>query len=214
MRIGQNNLYFTQYTGLGAKSNILSENLTIESAEMSDEKSETSPAFYSTRINNNIMAQLGAGTNTQTDGNLFSKEKYGTAENSEDINSEDLEDSKKIDNKMKTINKLLEKLGINGKVTACSVETVPQNYTTYYIETEGSAKNIAVLELENGELMFAETDLNEKNLSFLFGEARASLGLNSGKLSVEALKKAFAEFFGTEELRDFILEFSGMKRNP
>lgn len=108
---------------------------------------------------------------------------------------------------MEKMNNLLKKLGIDGEVANMTSETVPQNYSMYYIECKGDLKNMLVIEFENEELSFIETDQSSDKLFDTYDRVRTSLGMDNGKLSVEQLKKVFADYFNVDELKDFIWGF-------
>lgn len=207
MRIEQNNQYFIQYTGLGAKSKSISKkdavpNFLGDLAIESDEKLECSPLSQFKMANNNITPQLGVSANKQITDDELSVE-----------NDDGLASMAILDEKRAVMNNLLKKLGIDGQVNTISMETVPQDYTMYYIETnESDAKNILVIEFENGELGFIETDQDKDTLFYSYHRARTSLGMDNGKLSVDKLKEIFAKYFEVDELKDFILEFSGSEK--
>jgi len=213
MRIETNNFCFNQYAGLGATSKAFSNSLPAQTDEKENKSSNNLPAFNFTRIESNTI-NLKNSIDTKFIGKGLSTDYLDVLDN-EDTAAIDAAFFKSVEEdnaKIEEMNNLLKKMGINGKVAEYSRQMVPQNYASYYIETEGDAKNLFILELENGELIFTETNQSRERLYDLFIEAQTSLGLNE-KLSIKMLKEAFAKFFNVPELKDFILEFSGMKRD-
>lgn len=196
MRIEQNNQYLTLYGNTQKKTENTSKNaqtfyesIPEETAtETVNDKSTLSPLYAYTKFNNL--------TPTETD-------------DTENIDTE-ISDT---DAKWEAMDNLLKKLGINGKVSEMNVQTVPQNLSMYYIETEDDSKNMLILEFENGELLFTETDKNSKDLFYDYEINRTFLGLADDKLSVDELKKIFAKYFNVNELKDLILEFSDSKKD-
>lgn len=206
MRIDGYNQNFIKYTVLGAKSRLLPKKNTIQDfsrnlSTESNEKLGSSPLLQFKMFNNNIISQLGTGINTQP-------AKTENDNDIETIEAMDTQFAEELNAKRKSMNALLKKMGINGEVSEISKETVPQNYTMYYIETKDDIKNMLTIEFENGELMFIETEENRKDLFYAYEKARTSLGLDKGKLGVDELKKIFAKYFNVDELKDFILELS------
>ncbi len=214
MRIETNNFYFNQYAGLGATSKAFSNSLPEQTDEKESETQKTSPVFNFTRVESGSM-NFRTELNTKYIGKGLSTDYLKVLENKEDTDAIDtafFKKDKEDNERMEEMNTLLKKMGIDGKVAEYSRQMIPQNYASYYIETEGDAENLFILELENGELMFTETNQSREQLYDLFSEAQTALGLNE-KLSIKMLKEAFAKFFDIPELKDFILEFSGMKRD-
>ena len=117
--------------------------------------------------------------------------------------------NKKIDD----ANDLLKKLGIKGQVTHSSMQLVPQNYTMHYIEmTDKSKQNIIVVELENGEFVFAETPLDGKTFFDSF-EKFSNNEKYYNKLNIDEFKKMFAEFCGVEKMKNLFDEFMDSYKN-
>ncbi|HHX62160.1 MAG TPA: hypothetical protein GX707_15840 [Epulopiscium sp.] len=213
MRIENNRQYFAQNTGLGTKLKINTEKDvaqiysrdTVIKPNVKNDSLESSPLRHFTRANNNML-KLGGESKIHTIGNEL------VVENDDDMETN--ADLEIINAKRTKMNNLLQKMGVKGQLTAVSHETVPQNYTTYYVEAEGDAKNLFIIELENGEFIFTETNHDDRTLTKSFGESRYSLiGIDEGKLSVDELKKAFASFFDIDQLKDFSLEFLGSDIN-
>lgn len=213
MRIEQSNQYFTQNTGLGAKPKSLSEKYDVQifsgnaAGESDGKTNEKSGSFRPSHFTK--VLQLGVGANVQAVSNRLS------VEDDEDIEAVALAEQKVLAAKKEAMNDLLKKLGINGEITSWGMQTVPNNYTTYYVETEGNAKNLFILELENGETLFTETerDVKSRDSAQEFAELHRELfGMGKGepmKLSINELKKLFAKFFNVDELKDLILSFTG-----
>jgi len=113
--------------------------------------------------------------------------------------------------KQEAMNALLKKLEINGQVAGFSMQTVPNFRVEYLIVTEGDAKNLFILELENGELLFAEIDgdyYGNGETARKFAEFQYELFGPARKLSVDEMKELYAKFLNIDKLKDFLLEFS------
>ena len=201
MQIQQNYQNLFRNTNSEVKPKFISKNNAVQiipAVSTSESTKKTNEEFgcylsYNIAKKKNVVSEPNVEVKAQTNNTL------SQIENPDSNSDHDIYYSK--------MNNIIKKLGINGNTISISKESIPQNYTSYYIEIENSAKNMVIYELENGALVFTETTLDPNTLQTKFGEARYDLGLNDGKLDVDDLKKALAAFYDVEELKDLFKEF-------
>lgn len=206
MKIEQGNQYATQYAGIGSNisstKNVLYKNPVGESDDkgqqfVQQQSNPTSFALFE-RTNSSLISPMvkSSEENVTNDGPIAKYEEM-LSDNGIPLDKNTMEMLKKHDeiheSRIKEINNALEKLGINGEITASRTETVPQNYTICYIETTDGRKMV-VTQFENGEYMVGETSLDREELFRSWDIFRDMNGFNNGKLSVDKLKVFFEEF--------------------
>lgn len=211
MKIEQNNRYLTHYTGIGAKAKATGKEADALSANV---VSESSGKIYQglgrtqfaspVRVNTNVIPQLIQEAKvTSSDSSSVEVDEDIVAMHAANL---------KIDlAKIEAMNDLLKKYGIDGQVTMSSMQTVPQDFAIHYIEIARSSTNLVVIELENGELVFTET---EKDAKSFFDDFEKDFNLNgingklrNGKLSTDELKRILAEYFDVDKLKAFPSEY-------
>jgi len=90
---------------------------------------------------------------------------------------------------------LFRKFGIRGEVTASSIQSYPQNFGVFYIETVGyDTPNKVIFELENGEFLLGETSLDWDSVHRLLDIFRGEHGFNNGRFCESRLRELFELF--------------------
>jgi len=189
MKIQQINQYLTQYQGVGSKYSQREALSSINSGGDVQNEEGSAELAPLTRINS-YTAPVGVKTGI----------------NEPEIHEETGDKNIEIhDRKIKEMENTLKKLGINGKLTRSSMQSVPQNFTMHYIEMADANKpNMVIIELENGEFVFEETSLDGESCFNSLGDF---LNTAKTKLSAEEMKKMFAEFFNVDKLKNLFDEF-------
>ncbi len=199
MRIESVNLNFSPYASVNPITSLPNGNTynnLISEAGVKGQKTAQNPSDYnpltpSIRVNTYHMPPvIGMSERNMTIYSTASQDEVSITEETDQNSNLEL-----IIKKIEIINNSLIKLGISGKVVTACMETVPQNYTAFYIETKNKP-NIALVQFENGEYMVAETSLSSEQFFRQLDTFRDKNGFNNGKLRVDKLQDYFLEFLG------------------
>ncbi len=117
--------------------------------------------------------------------------------NSEKIDDNGIpEDIKIMTKKMEEMNKRLEELGVDARVTSMGMETVPQSYSTYFAEPNNENEDNTVLMEIDGKFFASKTNLSAVEFNEMLDKFRNDNGFNKEKFSDDKLKNLFKDFFG------------------
>lgn len=217
MRIGQGTNQYSNPTGLGANAKGTSgKNIFQTSArKAADAPKPVTKADAADSPQAHYSKQLSSATSRiyqlQVTPELTKVGDEFVIENEAEFLAEQAKLNELIEEKKEIMKGVLEKHGIKGEITSMAVAHEPGAYAAeYYVETEGDGKNLLILELEDGELVFAETD---RRMSGSREDANAwawdfavlsheLYGERQHDLSKDELKHLYATFLGADEMKD------------
>ena len=184
MRIDNSNQSLILQKGLGTNASLTAKNLFSDIKTKPTENSQltnSQPLPPCTRVlNNNLISNIPKSTVPC---------RY---EDTETLHARGLEETMARWDWMD--DNLFRKFGINGKVTGMRVQTIPQHFTIFHIETNNpNDKNKVIIQIGNGEFMVGGVpkgvDLND-----LFNFINMFLEFNENRLSDSEMRRIFEDY--------------------